>query len=148
MRILEQPYVFIMEVIMANNFRFEDLDCWQHARKLTHLIYTTIQSDGFSQASWLSDEIQRAALAVMSTIAEGASWNSSKEFIQFLEISRSALIELHNYICVALDLGYIDDEGFKTLSDQAKTTSMVISGLIKYLKNRLEPSTPEVSPEN
>lgn len=137
-----------MEVTMANNFRFEDLDCWQHARKLTHLIYTTVQSDGFRQATWLSDEIQRSALAVMSTIAEGASWNSNKEFIQFLEISRSALIEVHNYICVALDLGYIDDERFKTLSDQAKTTSIVISGLIKYLKNHLEPSITDVAPDN
>ncbi len=133
---------------MTNNFRFEDLDCWQHARKLTHMIYTTVQSDEFSQAVWLSDEIQRTALAIMSTIAEGASWNSSKEFIQFLEISRSALIELHNYICVALDLGYIDDERFKTLSDQAKTTSKVISGLIKYLENLLEPSTSDISDKN
>jgi len=133
---------------MPNNFRFENLDCWQHARKLTHLIYKTICSDEFNQSSWLADEIQRTALTVMSTIAEGASWNSSKEFIQFLEISRSALIELHNYICVALDLNFVDDEGFKSLSDQARTTGMVISGMIKYLKNRIESPTSDMPAEN
>ena len=133
---------------MANNFRFEDLDCWHHARKLTNLIYQTIHPDTIKNSNWLIDDIQKTALTVMSTIAEGACWNSNSEFMQFLEISRSALIELHNYICIALDLGFIDEEGFKRLSDQSKTTSMVISGMIKYLKNRSETQTTDLIPEN
>ena len=137
-----------MEATMANNFRFEDLDCWHHARKLTNLIYQTINPDKIKNSNWLIDDIQKTALTVMSTIAEGACWNSDSEFLQFLEISRSALIELHNYICIASDLGYIDEEGFKVLGDQVKTTGMVISGMIKYLKNRAETSSTDLITEN
>lgn len=133
---------------MTKNFRFEGLDCWHHARKLTNLIFQTTHVDEFNKSTWLIEHLQKTALSVMSIIAEGACWNSSEEFIHFLEISRSALIELHNYICIALDLGYIDEEGFKKISVQSQTTGKIISGMIKYLKNRSETPTSDISPDN
>ena len=53
--------------------RFEDLAFWQKARELTGLIYALTQKDGFAKDYGLKDQIQRAAVSVMSNIAEGFS---------------------------------------------------------------------------
>ncbi len=51
--------------------RFEDLDVWKIARKLTKDIYKVTHHDAFSRDYGLRDQIRRAAISVMSNIAEG-----------------------------------------------------------------------------
>jgi four helix bundle protein len=48
--------------------RFEELVCWQRGRELTLEVYRTFKS---LQDYGFKDQIQRAAVSVMSNIAEG-----------------------------------------------------------------------------
>ena len=50
--------------------RFEDLIAWQKARALTHSIYKATRSGAFAKDFRLSGQPQRAAVSVMSNIAE------------------------------------------------------------------------------
>lgn len=51
--------------------RFEDLIAWQKARRLTSKIYTIKKTGRFSRDFGLKNQIQRAAVSIMSNIAEG-----------------------------------------------------------------------------
>jgi|Deesub1362B_J571_1020462.scaffolds.fasta_scaffold03754_2 four helix bundle protein len=114
--------------------RFEDLDCWQQARHLTRIVYEATKDSTFAKDLRLSGQIQAAATSVMANIAEGFIRRSDKEFIQFLFIAMSSAAEVQSHLYVALDQGYIEDDHFQEIYDQADKTAMIISGLIKYLR--------------
>lgn len=117
--------------------RFEDLDCWKEARKLTRLVYEAIGRNSIWQRDVrLCGQIQAASVSVMSNIAEGFVRHSDKEFVQFLFIAMSSAAEAQSHLYVAIDQKYLSQESFDEISAQAEKTSRIISGLIKYLRNR------------
>ena len=92
--------------------RFEDLECWQQARKLTRLIYQGTKDNRFKRDLRLSRQIQAAATSVMANIAEGFVRHSDKEFIQFLFIAMSSSAEVQSHLYVALDQSYLGQKEF------------------------------------
>jgi hypothetical protein len=75
---------------MSTAKRFEDLDVWQRTRELTNVIYGFSSSGIFSKDYGLRDQIRRAAVAVMSNIAEGFESQTQAIFIQYLESQPNA----------------------------------------------------------
>jgi len=51
--------------------RFEDFVAWQKARALTAAIYKVTSEGNFAKDFGLKDQIRRAAVSIMSNIAEG-----------------------------------------------------------------------------
>ena len=88
----------------------------------------------------MSDQIKRAAVSIMANIAEGFSRKGNKEFIQFLFIGKSSATELQSHLYVALDQGYIKNDDFNEIYDQADKVQRQISNLIKYLQSTLKRS--------
>lgn len=116
--------------------RFEELDCWQEARKLVNMVYAATKDHEFKKDLRLSGQIQAASTSIMANIAEGFIRRSNKEFTQFLFIATSSAAEVQSHLYIALDQGYIDQKEFDAIYDQANKTAMIISGLIKYLRTR------------
>lgn len=112
--------------------KFEDLEAWKEARKLTHFIYNLTKS--FSRDFGLRDQIQRSAASTMANIAEGFDSGSDQHFIQFLSYSRRSASEVQSHLYVALDNKYISDEEFQKAYDNANSVRKLCVGLIKYLK--------------
>jgi four helix bundle protein len=114
--------------------RFEDLQCWQEARKLVNMVYAAARNNAYFQKDFrLTSQITAAAVSVMSNTAEGFSRRSNKEFVQFLFISKSSATEVQSEAYVALDQNYIDQSTFEAIYDQADKVSKLNSGLITYL---------------
>lgn len=117
--------------------RFEDLDCWKEARKLTQQIYGAISRNPFWQRDVrLCGQIQAASVSVMSNIAEGLVRHSDKEFVQSLFIAMSSAAEVQSHLYVAIDQKYLSQESFDEIYAQAEKTSKIISGLITYLRTK------------
>ena len=116
--------------------KFEDIDAWQKARALTREVYAVTADGTFSKDFGLRDQIRRAAVSVMSNIAEGFDRGGVREFIQFLFIAKGSAAEVQAQLYVALDAGYIKQEQFKGLYDLAGDTGRLIGGFIRYLKSR------------
>ncbi len=114
---------------MSKVERFEDLIAWQKARILTKDIYQVTQQSKFARDFGLSGQIQRAAVSIMSNIAEGFERTHLGEFHQFLSIAKSSCAELRSQLYVALDIGYLEQVKFNQLLTQAEEVAKIIGGL-------------------
>lgn len=83
--------------------RFEDLIAWQKVRTLTRSVYSITSQGAFARDSGLSHQIQRAAVSVMSNIAEGYERASVGEFHHFLLIAKASCAEIRSQLYIALD---------------------------------------------
>jgi four helix bundle protein len=119
---------------MAKVARFEELDAWQKARDLTRAVYERSDSGRFAKDFGLRDQIRRAAVSVMSNIAEGFERGGDQEFLQFLSMARGSCGEVRAQLYVALDQSYLDQNDFTALLDAAIEVSRLIAGLMRYLR--------------
>jgi four helix bundle protein len=113
--------------------RFEDLVAWQKARILTRGIYQATRYGDFARDFGLAGQMQRAAVSVMSNIAEGFERNNPAEFHQFLSIAKSSCAELRAQLYVALDVGYLDEIRFTELLLQTEEVGRITGGLRAYI---------------
>jgi four helix bundle protein len=121
------------EVDMAVK-RFEDLEVWKEARRLTQIIYQLTKTEKFSKDFSLRDQIQRAAVSIMSNIAEGFERGGNQEFIQFLYVAKASCGEVRSQIYVALDQGYIAKSDSEEAIIAFRRLSGMIGNLINYLR--------------
>lgn len=113
---------------------FEDLEVWILSRELTNKIYN-VSSDGrFAKDFGLRDQIRRAAVSIMSNVAEGYERGGNKEFIQFLSISKASCGEVRSQLYVAMDQCYVGKTKCEQLIDEFKKLSIMINNFIEYLK--------------
>lgn len=114
---------------MAKIERFEDLIAWQKARELTRAIYEGTRQGAFAKDYGLSGQIQRAAVSIMSNIAEGFERGGRGEFHQFLSTAKASCAEVRSQLYVALDVGYLNQTTFGRLIQQAEEVARIVGGL-------------------
>ena len=93
---------------MGSAERFEDLITWHKARALTGAVYRVTRISPFAQDRDLVRQLQRAAISLMSNIAEGFERGGRPEFQQSLSIAKVSCGEVRSLLYVALDAGYLD----------------------------------------
>lgn len=114
---------------------FEDLNVYKQARDLTNKIYEITRQGSFSKDYGLVDQIRRASVSIMSNIAEGFERGTNAEFIQFLYIAKGSCGEVRAQLTIAFDQKYIDENNYRSLVDQCRRISGMLSNLIAYLKS-------------
>ena len=119
---------------MATIMRFEEIEAWKTARELCRLVYSLTGKGAFSRDFCLRDQIRRAAVSVMSNIAEGFENQTQAQFIRYLGFSKGSAAEVRSQAYVALDLQYITPEEFKTLFDLADKAARQSARFTIYLE--------------
>lgn len=117
--------------------KFEDLDAWQQARQLAAAIYRLTRESGLRQDHALSSQMQRAAVSIMSNIAEGRERGTSREFHRFLSIALGSCAELRAQLYLAKDVGYVDAATFQQHADHAVRVSQLIGALRASIARRI-----------
>jgi four helix bundle protein len=113
---------------------FEDLEIWKDARALTRAIYRLTADPKFSKDFGLRDQIQRAAVSIMSNIAEGFERGGNQEFIQFLYVAKGSCGEVRSQLYTAMDQNYLDQKVVGDLLTSLRRLSVMIKHLIDHLK--------------
>jgi len=114
--------------------RFEDLECWQEARKLSKTIYMYSKQNAFSHDFRLTGQITGAAISIMNNICEGFDSRSNKEFVRFLTYSRRSTSEVQNCLYIAFDQTYISESEFQATYKHCSKVRQIIDGIIRYLR--------------
>ena len=118
---------------MATVKRFEDLECWQEARKLVRTIYALTKNSDFKGDFELKNQVRRSAISIMANISEGFHRNSNKDFMRFLDYSRSSIAETISHCFIALDQEYIDNTEMEEVKQQSELIWKKINNFISYL---------------
>jgi four helix bundle protein len=114
--------------------RFEDLRAWQTARTLTNEVYAVSKRGPFENDWALKDQIRRAAISVMSNIAEGFESRTRARFVDFLGRAKASAGEVRSQLVIAYDQDYLSADEGDRISDLAGKVSRQLHNLIQYLQ--------------
>jgi four helix bundle protein len=120
---------------MARIKKFEEIEAWKKARKLTQEIYKATTQGSFIRDFGLRDQLQRASVSIMANIAEGFDGGSNREFLKFLTYALRSTTEVQSHLYVALNQQYLGQNSFHSLYDLSVEVKNLISGFIRYLRS-------------
>jgi len=120
---------------MAVYKTFRDLDAWKKSRELVKSVYLTTTSFPKEEEFGSKLQIRRAAISVISNIAEGYGRQYKKETIQFMFVAKGSLNEIEAQLIVSEDLDFLKTAATQPLFEQIETARKLLSGFINYLEN-------------
>ncbi len=124
---------------MAGITRFEEIQAWHTARKLTSLVYTMTNQAGFNQDFELRNQIRRAVISIMSNIAEGFESRTDVQFINYLGMARASAGEVRAQLYIASDQSCLTENNFKETYSLAEHCARQIAKFISYLEANPRP---------
>jgi len=92
----------------TNSKSYRNLIVWQRAKELVIQIYHITKTFPKEENYILVSQMKRAAISIISNIAEGNQRRSKKDKIRFLNIAQGSLIELGCQLEIALELKFIN----------------------------------------
>ena len=126
--------------------RFEDIESWKTGRELAALVYHRSNSAPLNRAFSLRDQMRRAAVSVISNIAEGFESRTNSLFLEFLGRAKGSAGEVRAQAYVALDAGLVTQEQFGQLTALSEKCSRQIGGFMAYLRENRETMPLRESP--
>ena len=111
---------------------FKQLIVWQKGMQLVSEIYKITKQFPKSEVYALAGQMQRAAVAIPSNIAEGHRRNHKPEFIQFLGIALGSAAELETQILIA------EQEYPECNYNQAKVLVDEVQRMLNVIINKLK----------
>jgi four helix bundle protein len=114
--------------------RFEELEVWQTARKLTREVYELSNRGPFAKDYGLRDQMRRAAVSIMSNIAEGFESRTDGLFLEFLGRAKGSARELRSQVYIAHDARHLLRAQAVKLRDECEKCSSQISRFMAHLK--------------
>ncbi len=124
---------------MSKVYKFEDLFIWKKAFELSREIYRITANESFSRDWGLRNQIRRAAVSVMSNIAEGFERYSNPDFARFLAIARGSCAEVKSQLYLAKSINYISEDDFRTLHELCS----LLSGSIGKFRSSMNKRGPQ-----
>lgn len=116
---------------------FTQLNAWKEGHKLVLTLYKTTKEFPKEEKYGLVDQIRRAAVSVVSNIAEGFSRESYKEKVQYYAMSKGSVTEIQSQLLIARDLQYMGKKEFDEVAEQTVVVHKILSGLIKKSKTQI-----------
>lgn len=121
---------------MATIKRFEDLEIWQEARRLSNEIIFISKTTNLNKDFKLKAQIKDSSGSVMDNIAEGFERNGNGEFRQFLSIAKGSAGESRSQLYRIFDNEYIDKDRLDILVFEYEKLSIKIHNFIIYLNKK------------
>ena len=113
---------------------YRDLEVWQRGMDLVELVYALTKPFPSDERFGLTAQLRRAAISIPSNIAEGWGRGTRKDYVHFLRIARSSLLEVETQIIAAHRLGYIAEEALSHALAGTEIESRMLLALIRALE--------------
>lgn len=130
---------------------YQKLRAWQSAAERATECYLRTAAFPSTERFGLTSQMRRAAISVVSNIAEGHGRDGPAAFANFLSIARGSVKELEAQTIMAVRLGFASPDEMQKLQSLCNATSRLVYALRRSLRrgstapNSL-PETPDSSP--
>ncbi len=114
--------------------RFEDLIAWQKSRQLATRVFEATGRGAISGEFALKDQMRRAAISVVSNIAEGYERHGRRDFARCVGIAKGSAGELRAQIHLATDLRLLEPAIARELLESCEEVSRILAGLRRALE--------------
>jgi four helix bundle protein len=121
---------------MATVKRFEDLEIWLEARRLSKEIIIISKTTELKTDYKFKEQIKGSSGSVMDNIAEGFERDGNLEFRQFLSTAKGSAGETRSQVYRLFDNDYINEEQQKLLVSDYEKLSIKIHNFITYLNKK------------
>ena len=110
--------------------RFEDMDVWKVAAKLSVSVYQELAS---SKEYGFRDQITRAGLSIPGNFAEGFGRSTDRDKRNFLNYAKGSCAESRSQTYIGMKAGFIDGDIGAAWLDGSNKISAMLTSLMKYL---------------
>ena len=117
-------------------YSYRELLVWQKAKSLAVHVYRATESFPRTETYGLTSQARRAAVSVVSNIAEGQGRLTSNEFLHFLGMARGSLHELEAQLAIAIDLAYLDEPAHKRMERELYEALGLLNRLIEAIRRK------------
>ncbi len=117
---------------MGKVWTHKDLDVWKHTLALAEATYRVTQLFPAQERYGLAAQMRRAAVSVLSNIAEGAARRTQPDFLHFLHIARGSLAELDAQVTLAVRLSLTAE--LHDLRVMIQRVGQLLNGLISKVQ--------------
>jgi four helix bundle protein len=114
---------------------FKDLFVWQKGIELVNDIYKITKHFPKEELYCLTSQTRRSAISIPANIADGWGRGTTKNYIQFLEISRGSLFELNTLIIITYNQEFISKEICDGIENKLNEIGRMLNALITKLEN-------------
>ncbi|MBN1526131.1 MAG: four helix bundle protein [Candidatus Omnitrophica bacterium] len=109
---------------------YKKIKVYQLADKAVLEIYKATNNFPREELYGLVSQLRRAAVSIPANIAEGASRQHKRDYLNFLYISRGSLAETEYLLHLSCQLGYLKGEEYGKIENMRIETAKALSGLI------------------
>ena len=112
---------------------FKDLKVWQKARRFTGEVYQVTEAFPRKEQYGLTAQTRRAAVSIMSNLAEGSGRGSDRELLRFVRIALGSSREVESHLILAQDLHFGELERLRSLRREVEEIRRMLARLAQRL---------------
>lgn len=117
---------------------YKNIKAYQLAEELVLEIYKITKTFPKEEIYGLTSQLRRAAVSVPANIAEGASRNHQRDYLQFLYVSRGSLAEVECLLQLGCKLGYLEEKNYRQIEGQRDESAKTLFGLIRAVESEVK----------
>jgi len=122
---------------MENKIKnFYDLEVWKKGHQIVLEIYKITKDFPKEEKFGIIDQLRRASSSITANIAEGFARYHFNDKIRFYYQARGSVAEVQNFLLLARDLKYADENICKELIKELSEVYQLINGLIRSISNQ------------
>jgi four helix bundle protein len=113
---------------------YRDLEAWKSSQALAVAVCRLTNHFPSAERFGLVSQMRRAAVSVVSNIAEGCGRGTDAQLANFLRIARGSVHEVEAQALLAVELGFVQSADIADCLDASRKTGGLIYGLLGSMK--------------
>jgi four helix bundle protein len=117
---------------------FEEFEVYKKGIQLAKLVFKLLEYKAFEKEFGFQNQIKRAVISITNNIAEGSEYNSNKQLIKYLKISKGSCAEVRSMLVLSRELGFCEQSQIQESYTLSIEISQNLSNFIKYLNTKIK----------
>ena len=117
---------------------FEEFEVYKKGIQLAKIVFKLLDDKAFEKEFGFQNQIKRAVIPITNNIAEGSEYNSNKQLIKYLKISKGSCAEVRSMLILSRELGFCEQRQIQEIYTLSIEISQNLSNFIKYLHTKIK----------